>query len=203
VLVVLTSPLADSYASDHTDPPSRVFPGEPEDLGDLYAWVSNDTLSVVLTFAGRRSPGPGETGTWDPDLLYGVHIDTNGDGTAEHDIFVRFGQDEEGAWGMQVLNFPGAGAPLIGLVDTVNEGAGGKFYAGYHDEPTFFDASGLAVTQNRIADGNDETDVGFTGADAYAGLNTSAIVLDIPVAAALDGGTSASIWATSASIGGE
>ena len=200
--LVLAGLSTNAIAADHTDPPDRVAAGDAEDIGDLYAWAENDTLSVVLTFAGPVAPAAEQAGTWDRDVLYGIHIDNDADGTADHDIYVRFGQNGDGEWGMQVVNFPGADAPLVGAVESPNMGSGGMFWAGIAEDPFFFDLNGFSATFANVSDGDDETDLAFTGDDFFAGLNVTAIVLDIPLAAALGGNTSASIWATTALAGG-
>ncbi len=199
--LALTTNVGEATAADHTDPPERVQAGDAADIGDLYAWAANDTLSVVLTFGGPVAPAADQTATYDADVLYGIHIDNDGDGTADHDIWIRFGQDADGNWGMQVTNFPGATEALVGPVATANSGGGGMFYTGLHEDPFFFDLNGFSATVANVADGDDADDIAFTGEDFFAGLNVSAIVLDIPLAAALGENTSAGIWATTAVAG--
>jgi hypothetical protein len=56
-------------------------------VGDLYAFVSPDkpdTVTIVTTWGGAHSPADWATEAWfDPDLLYWVKVDNDGDGDAE------------------------------------------------------------------------------------------------------------------------
>ncbi len=56
-------------------------------VGDLYAFVSPDkpdTVTIVTTWGGAHSPADWATEAWfDPDLLYWIKVDNDGDGDAE------------------------------------------------------------------------------------------------------------------------
>lgn len=56
-------------------------------VGDLYAFVSPDkpsTVTIVTTWGGAHSPADWATEAWfDPDLVYWVKVDNDGDGAAD------------------------------------------------------------------------------------------------------------------------
>lgn len=187
-----------AQAADHSDPPNRVGAAvDAADIADLYAWHSDDgqNLSVVLTFAGPVAPAADQAGMYDPDVLYGVHIDNSGSNDANFDIWVRFAQNDLGDWGVQVTNLPGEAAPVVGPVDTtIDAPNGAKVYTGLHDDPFFFDLEGFEMT---LMNGSLEFD---NTRDSFAGQNVTAIVLEMPLSALSPNDESLSIWTTSSRI---
>lgn len=184
-------------AADHTDPPALVGANaNAGDIADLYAWAENDKLTTVLTFSGLTAPIADQAGNYDADVLYGIHIDNTGDHIANANIWVRFGLNDLGEWGLQVVGMPGEVGPVIGAVETAIDGGNGtKAWAGLRDDPFFFDFAGFGTTLQTGTLSFDAT------RDTFAGTNTTAIVLEMPTTAALGAGTSLSIWATTAKIG--
>lgn len=185
-------------AADHNDPSGRVGNQEPEDIADLYAWHSADasTMTVVLTFGGPVAPVAGQMGAYDPDVLYTIHYDTNGDGVDEGQTYIRFAQNDLGDWGVEVTGLPGEAtdAPVMGAVESVIDAPNGaKVFTGLRDDPFFFDLAGFLATATTGT-------LSFTGADSFAGMNATAIVLEFPVTAVTGISTNVSIWASSARI---
>jgi hypothetical protein len=232
LLVVSALPMGSQPvdAADHKDAPGTM--ADPfADLNDLYAWhTENDTIVVVLTFNGLLNPDTAPEDIYNeaelPNVLYTVHIDNDSvpladagmwdsqDGEtydSEIDIHVRFGQNMNGDWGIQVENLPGADATIVGPVDTAIDGGGGTTaQAGVYDDPFFFDLDGFLLTLSNLDDETPETetDIGFASLnpktlgmphDSFAGLNTMAIVLEFPAEAALGGNVDSfiQVWATS------
>lgn len=183
-------------AADHTDPPSRVGTiGNPADIGDIYAWHSADgsTLTMVLTFGGPLAPTADQAGNYDATVLYGLHIDNDGDQAPNANIWLRFAQNDLGEWGVQAVGVPGEAAAIEGAVETDLSGAGGaKLYAGLRDDPFFFDLQGF---QDTLAT---QTLAFSNTRDFFAGQNITTVVLEVPMTAALGGGSALSIWATTA-----
>lgn len=182
-------------AADHGDP-TRITQAAADDIADLYAWHSADgqTLTVVLTFGGPVAPAADQAGTYDPNVLYGIHIDNTSDQAANHDIWVRFAQNDLGDWGIQVTSLPGESEALIGAVETEVAGASGRVWAGLRDDPFFFDLTGFGTT---LTTG----DLAFDNTrDDFAGQNVTAIVLEMPVSAAIGAGNTLDIWATSSTL---
>lgn len=189
-LTVLTGKVE---AADHTDPPDRAG-DTAADIADIYAWHGDGTLKVAVTFAGLAVPG--EAATYDRDVLYGVHIDTDADQTADHDVWIRFGSNEAGDSGVMVSGLPGEDAAVVGPVEEIIEGSSGTMvYAGLRDDPFFFDLEGFMNTL-------DTQSLSFDSErDSFAGTNVTAIVVEIPLDAI--GSPAFDVWGTTARIGGD
>jgi hypothetical protein len=189
-----------AQAADHLDPNTRFMElGNADDIGDIYAWVTGEgadrAVVVVLTVAGPVAPMEGQTASFSPDVLYGVHIDRDGDNVADSNIWFRFGQNSLGAWGVQVTDLPGATGTVVGPVgETITDGSA-KVWAGLRDDPFFFDLQGFGTTLETGTLAFDST------RDSFAGLNISSIVAEMTLDAALAGGDGLNIWATTARIG--
>ena len=188
-----------AQAADHLDPSARVSttPGNSADIADVFAWHTgaDGNLVVALTFAG---PVASDVFTGDRDVLYGIHIDGN---DAMHDpdvdIWARFGQDSDGNWGVRIDGIPGAGGPVVGRVGSIIDLGGAKAFAGVREDPFFFDLQGFRDT---LMTGDLQFDcLGGTCTDFFAGLNDSAIVIEIPLRT-LPGAGPYRIWATTGSI---
>lgn len=186
-----------TQAADHKDSPATQVKSAA-DIGDLYAWHIGDAgadqkLVTILTFDGLKPAMSAPLGTYDDKVLYTINIDNNGDTTPDIQIRVRFGKNAAGDWGMQIKNLPGTSEDVVGAVGTVLAPVTGvKAHVGIHDDPFFFDLTGFNET---LATGT----LAFTKADAFAGTNTMAITLEMPMSAALGAGTQLKVWATTAS----
>ncbi|NUN13242.1 MAG: DUF4331 family protein [Myxococcales bacterium] len=192
--VALLLPAGPGQAADHLDPPGDVILGDAADITDLYMWTKgtepNQMLVAVLNFAGPLDPKEGQTGTYDANVLYGIHIDNTGDNKPNIEIWVRFGQNAKGEWGIQVINLPGTAAPVIGPVETKIDAGTSRVWAGLADDAFFFDFQGF---QDTLATGKVSFD---PTRDFFAKKNVTSIVLEMPVPAALGAGTQISAWAT-------
>lgn len=176
-----------ALAADHGEAPAAA--ADPAaDLADFYAWhTASGTIVAVITVQPLAASG--DDAMYDADVLYGVHIDTNLDESPDTDIWVRFGQDGDGNWGVQAEGLPGASGSVSGAVETVLEDGGAKVWAGMRDDPFFFDAVGYGDT---LATGS----VAFTGDDFFAGLNALAIVLEFDTATTVGDAHQIQTWAT-------
>lgn len=194
-----------AFAADHTDPPSRTTGASADraaDIGDIYAWHTDAGKTIfVLTYAGPNDPVAGQTATYDADVLYTIHVDTNADRTAEHNIRVRFGQSESGNWGIQVAGIPG-GDPAtqegaVGVQNSIDGVTNGFFWVGLREDPFFFDLQGFQETAST-------GDLAFMPTrDFFAGKNISAIVIELETADLAAGADNTfDVWATTARIGG-
>jgi|AP45_3_1055517.scaffolds.fasta_scaffold17535_2 hypothetical protein len=177
----------EASAADHAEAPGAAA-DSAADIADFYAWhTENDTLVMVVTFA-PLTPAGGEA-TWDADVLYSFHIDTDGDNTPDFDVRTRFGQNDADEWGMLVEGLPGEDGPLVGPVATMAEGTNGaKAWAGITDDPFFFDLEGFETTLMTGALSFDPN------RDSLAGVNVTSIVVEVPLSAL--GSTNLSLWAT-------
>lgn len=184
-------------AADHMEAPATRADLEL-DIADVYAWhdFDNNTLTTILTFDGIKAPTANQQGSYDADALYSINIDNDGDNVAEVNIYIRFGQNSAGAWGVQVENLPGASGTVSGAVETtLSSGDKAKVYAGLFDDPFFFDLDGFNMTLDTAALSFD------SNRDTFAGSNTTAVVLEMDLAAARNGNETIAIWGTTARKG--
>ncbi|MEM9191433.1 MAG: DUF4331 family protein [Myxococcota bacterium] len=181
-------------AADHLDPSPRVAAGDSTDIADIYAWHQGGNLVVALTFAGPVAPGVGAT--YDRDALYGIHIDdADADNLANDDIYVRFGQNMAGEWGVWADGVPGGGGAIVGPAGGTITSGPVQVYTGLRDDPFFFDLQGF---QETLAMGT----LRFDGTrDFFAGQNVTAIVVEFPLSE-LSGTGPFNVWATTASRAG-
>lgn len=178
-------------AADHNEAPGTM--ADPAaDIADFYAWeTADDKIVAVVTFAGLTEAGG--AATYDPGVLYGIHIDNTGNDMADINIWCRFGTNmAEDMWGVQCLNVPGAAdADTNGVVDTnVDGGNGTMIYAGPRDDPFFFDFEGYVETTMTGILSFDPT------RDSFLGTNVTSIVIEMDAAAAAADGTTLQMWAT-------
>ena len=182
-------------AADHTEPPGNDSTAA-RNIADFYAWHEGGALIAIVTMGGAALPG--QAAPYDPDALYGVHIDNDADDVADIDIWVRFGQDAGGNWGVKVENLPGASGDVIGAVEGNLDGGGGtQVFAGLRDDPFFFDLEGFNDT---VAMGSLQFASLTMGnaRDSLAGTNANAIVLSMDLDAARGGADQIQMWATTA-----
>ena len=175
-------------AADHDEADTASFSDDTADIGDLYAWHEGGRLTLILTFDGYKLKS--ETPTYDPDVLYGFHIDTNADNQPDHEIWARFGQNSAGEWGIEVQGVPGQEGALVGPVEEVVSDAstGAEVFGGFRDDPFFFDLEGFKDT---LMTGT----VSFNpDRDFVAFKNTAAIAVEFDQAAL--GSESIAVWAT-------
>ncbi|MBA3708697.1 MAG: DUF4331 family protein [Planctomycetes bacterium] len=204
--LAITAPLAIALmGSDHKDG-SNSTADMAADIADLYAWSDGTagTFTAVLTFAGLG--GPGAAATYDPNVLYSIHIDrTTASGTldnvADVDLYMRFARNARNEWAIQVENLPGSSAPISGRIETVlTDGAKRKVFAGLRDDPFFFDLDGFNATLAKPA-ANSTLSFNNTH-DTFAGMNVTAIVLEMDLADITVNGTmpKLALWTTTGRI---
>ena len=186
-----------AWGADHLDPPDRVNADTASsDIADLYAWhqgSGNDrSLVIVVTYGGPLASGSAIT--FDPNVLYTIHLDNTGNNQPDQSIYVRFAQNIAGDWGVQVINLPGATGPVVGAANTTIDMGNTKIFTGLRDDPFFFDLGGFTDT---LATGTLSFD---PTRDFFAGSNVYSIVLEMPLQAALGVGNSLNVWATTARI---
>lgn len=178
-------------AADHNEAPG-VLADRIADIDDVYAWHTNDgKVIVIVTFGGVGGDPVAPPNAFDADLLYGIHLDNDGDLVPDQDIWVRFGQDAYGAWGVQFEGIPGGTGTVSGAVNTtIDAGNGLRAAAGVYDDPFFFDLTGLQDTLATATVSFDST------RDSFAGKNTNAIIVEMDTVAATSNSL-VRIWSTS------
>jgi len=191
-----------AIAADHGEAPGAA--ADPHaDIADLYAWhTDGDTLVAVLTVSGASDIAA--AAAWDADVLYGIHIDTDGDVVttgAEINVWARVAENSLGEWGLQVTNLPGHDGVIEGPVGTALPVGGTPMaWAGLADDPFFFDQGGFVDT---VTNGDIDFEV-FDASDDLACTNATAFVFEMDLTdAAFDSATTVQVWATTGRLPAE
>ncbi len=175
-------------AADHVDGPA-ISSDPAADITDFYAWAEGDSVYAVVAFAGLSEAGT--PAVYDPDVVYGIHVDNDGDGESDHDIWIRFGQADNGDWGVQVEGLAGQGAVQGPVEETIDAPLGQRVFAGLRDDAFFFDLQGF---QETLMTG----DLSFDSSrDFFAGVNVTAVSIEASLDALANGNEPFTIWATS------
>ena len=146
-LVAVTAALSTAVrAADHAEADTASADDVSADIGDLFAFHADGRLTLILTYDGYLLLS--DTATYDADVIYGFHIDTDGDNESDHDIWARFGQNTAGEWGLQVQGLPGTEGALVGPVEELinDTSSDAQAFAGMRDDPFFFDREGFLDT---------------------------------------------------------
>lgn len=197
-------------AADHDDAP-LAGGDQGADIADVYAFPSpTDPGAIVLalTLSDVQPPGRIELGRsiFDPRVLYEFNFDTDGDGiedrvlqafvvgNAMNQVMHVRGPVEPDVLGANSRIVNGAttvSAPVsTGPTPEIGERNGVRLFAGVRDDPFFFDFGRFSAILAGQASGFADP-----GIDAFAGLNTYAIVIEMPVAMIGDPATT-TVWAT-------
>lgn len=209
-------------ASDHQDTP-EVELNPAMDINDVYAFPgsSADRIALVLTTSSPITPAQSAAAGFDPNLLYQLKVDNTGDGVEDKVFQITF----TGTGSSQQVTVRGPVAPaqtgpmntivanaptLTGTTNTtVGSAAGIQAFAGIRDDPFFLDLEQFfrIVPDRKPVSGelsqlpDQPSATAFRPAnqavDYLRGLNTLAIVLELPSAMLTDGGTrKIGIWGT-------
>ena len=185
--LMLVGPDREVVAADHLDAPA-ISMDAAGDITDFYAWIEGDSVYMVVAFAGLSEAGL--PATYDPDVVYGVHIDNDGDAIADRDLWVRFGQSSGGQWGVQVEGLAGADQVVGPVEQVIDAPLGQQVFAGLRDDAFFFDLEGF---QDTLMTGTLSFDA---ERDFFAGVNVTAIVIEASLDAVGNGGEPFDIWAS-------
>jgi hypothetical protein len=172
-----------SQAADHLDAPTAKKDGRV-DINDVYLFHPGapghqDLGRTVMVMTVNPAAGVISGTTFRAGAVYELNLDQTGDARADIVITARFsGPDASGRqivtvrWRSKYHNHLVA----RGYTDTVIEGRGtgegATVFAGLRDDPFFFDLAAFNA-------GAQFCQPGF-GTDFFLGLNTSAIVIEIP-----------------------
>lgn len=208
-------------ASDHQDTP-EVELNPRMDINDVYAFpgATDDRLVLAMTTSSPLTPSASANAAFDPNLLYQLKIDNDGD--AAEDLVLQF--TFSGSGSSQRVTMRGPARPvrtgimnvlveqqptMTGAINTVHGSAGGvQLFAGVRDDPFFIDLEQFfrIVPDRKPATGPlsqlpaTPTATSFRSAsqavDFLRGLNGLAIVVELPKAMLLDGGDRIGVWAT-------
>ena len=172
-----------AMGADHKDA-SLTKAAPRSDINDLYVFKGESAAgyTAVITVNPLTSPADTAGLRLDPDTLYELKADTDGDAVADvsyklqamgtgavQDVTLRRATGAEA-----VANAP-AGEVILSCktsagagVTTISDASGRKLYVGPRDDPFFFDLAGF------------QAGLKFTGVDTFKGTNVTAIVFEVP-----------------------
>ena len=208
ILTIGVAPMLTSGA-DHLDAPSlgsiSVNPDDslnvskvrgPLDINDVYAFRGSDASRTVLAMTVNPAINVLGPTTFQAGAEYTLNVDTTGDAVADTRWTVTFGDPD--ARGIQHYTVKQDGKALAsGFTDDAKGKSQGRdgvmAYAGMRSDPFFFDLLGFigSVKGQGTRTLNDGRQ-----ADFFAGLNTLAIVLEVPNGLIGGSGTTVGVWAT-------
>lgn len=214
--------IRDALGSDHQDTP-EVELSPRMDINDVYAFpgAGDDRIVLVMTTSSPITPAQSATATFDPNLLYQLKINHNADAVEDLVIQVTF----EGTGSDQIVTVRGPVAPpatgtgnsiakvpaaISGPINTVlGDGTGMQVFAGLRDDPFFLDLEQFfrIIPDRKPVSGplsqlpSTPTASSFRPAgqavDYLRGVNTLAIVIELPKSQLAAGGTPRlGIWGT-------
>jgi Domain of unknown function (DUF4331) len=172
------------------------------DINDVY--VFNNIALTRTTFAMTTNPAVNISSVdpmanFGPNVRYAINIDRTGDAIQDLAFVWRFGDAPNGdPQSYTVTRYAGANARTLGKGVLVGWGStggsgigtakdGAQVFAGVRADPFFFDLLGFLGTVLHVGD----TQLG-TGGDFFAGLNTNAMVIEVPNDSI--GGTNIGVW---------
>ena len=210
------------FASDHQDTP-EVELSPRMDINDVYAFpgASADRIVLVMTTSSPITPAQSGSASFDPNLLYQLKIDNTGDGVEDRVLqftFTGTGANQQiqirgpvapAATGM-VNSVVDASPSLTGTLNsTLGSATGMQVFAGLRDDPFFLDleqffrivpdrkpVSGPLSQLPETPSASAWRPVG-QAVDYLRGINTLAIVVELPVTMLTAGGQpKIGVWGT-------
>jgi hypothetical protein len=163
-----------SLHSDHGD----------RDINDVYAFDGSNPSRTVLAVTTNPAINlfGGNFGT---NVRYIINVDRNGNAIQDLAYVWRFEAVDGGSQDYTVTKYSGVNARSLaqgvvlaqGTTDETVTGIGSaKVFAGVRSDPFFFDLTGFVGTVFGL--GND--DLGDNPTDFFAGLDTNALVIEVP-----------------------
>lgn len=192
-------PAPRTNAADHGDAPANAN-DRAADLGDTYIFLDpNDNTRLVIAMTTQGFIVPAEAvnfGLFDNNVRYRFELETSGDAAVDHVIDVTFSEKSGSAANPQtatvvssffsVFNAPSTPPTLAATgptpVVTTDATTGIQFYAGVVDDPFFFDIPAFSRFVASVGAGTPDPSQFNRGRDSFAGYNTLAIALSIPLA---------------------
>ncbi len=171
--------------ADHKDSPS-VEGDAGADITDVYAFRSPtnaNNLVVALNVNPLTPPSANAATNFASGVDYRIHVDNNGDLTADATVVVKFTGNDFTVTGLGNTPITGKVTPA-GTAPMVTDAGGIKIFAGLRDDPFFFDLTGFkSFTSAPYTPASGLRQSGQTPADTFAGTNVSAIVIELPITA--------------------
>ena len=211
-----------SNASDHQDTP-EVELSPRMDVNDVYAFpgATADRIALVMTTSSPITPAQSPGAAFDSNLLYQLKVDNSGDGVEDKVFQITF----SGSGANQQVTVRGPVAPAqTGTMNTLvsngpvvtgptntnlGSATGMQAFAGIRDDPFFLDLEQFfrIVPDRKPVTGplsqlpDQPSASAFRPAgqavDYLRGINTLAIVIELPSAMLTDGGSrKVGVWGT-------
>ena len=187
-------------AADHLDAPGLTPPGGDTrlDITDVYVFQSpNNPENTVLIMGVNPLAGVLNDGTFRAgNALYAFKIDSNGDAKEDVTFRIKFSRPNKSlVQSVMLARDGGVDKDLDGSMrnpiakgktnEIISIPGGGMLFAGVMDDPFFFDLEGFLAL--------DFCAPGETRPNFFAGLNVSAIVLEVP--SSWLGSNNVGVWA--------
>ena len=179
VAAIATVAAIPAVSADHLDAPAVKKDGRI-DINDVYVFhpaksQGQNLNRTVLAVTVNPAAGVMSGTTFRPNARYELLIDNNGDARPDITIRTQFSSVENGEQDYTVRRIKGDDSKIIarGETNEVENNDGVKAFAGLRDDPFFFD---LANFNN----GATFCGGGLPVNDFFLGLNTSAIVVEVP-----------------------
>ena len=164
-----------ALSADHLDAPTAKKDGRV-DINDVYVFhpgSPQDRSKTVLAMTVNPAAGVISGTTFRAGANYEFLIDKDGDAKAEGIVRVQFDAPSGGVQGYKVHVIRGNEGNVLfrGTTGETVESDGVRAFAGLRDDPFFFDLASFNQGATFCEAGD---------ADFFRGLNTSAIVLELP-----------------------
>ena len=166
-----------AFSADHLDAPTTKKDGRT-DINDVYVFhpgSSQQNLSkTVLAMTVDPAAGVISGTTFRQGANYELLIDKDGDAKPDGAVRVQFDAPIGGQQSYKVHIIRGNDGNVVfkGTTNQVVESDGVKAYAGLRDDPFFFDLAAFNAGAAFCPGG--------VGTDFFRGLNTAAIVIELP-----------------------
>ena len=200
LVLTLAVPIAGAGAADHLDSPAA---GDVQtDINDLYAFEGSDPTNTVLAVTVAPAAGVIAGTNFAHKDVAGYQLRVDNDGDTIEDVTFQFDFIDRGPNKPQMVQVRMATGddatslePEGRLVARGDVGTtlalrnGGKVFTGLRSDPFFFDFTGFLGTVEGVGDDA----FGDNPTDFFAGLNTLAIVIEVPDEVL---GGEIAVWAT-------
>jgi len=185
-------------AADHGDG-ALISIDRAADLNDLFLFLDpNDNTKVVMAMTVQGFIVPGEAvnfSVFDRSVRFRFELETTGDAKIDKFIDVMFSEKTKATTEQQTatITLPSGakftapttlsnvGATAAAPVITTDPASGVAFFAGEVDDPFFFDIPGFNRFVMSVLNKAPDPTLLQRGRDTFAGYNTLAIALSVPV----------------------
>ncbi len=199
-LAVSTIGVGRLLASDHMDTP-EVELNPRMDINDVYAFPTPGNASNVTLVMTTSSPIAGQSASFDPNLLYQLKVDNNGDGIEDAVFQITFDNNTGASQNVTVrgpvapvtsgvrTTLATGGTVATGTVGTTITSGSLKAFAGLRADPFFIDLEQFfkILPDRRPSTGalsipSTQTATSFRspGVDLLRPFNALAIVIEVP-----------------------